>query len=97
MKVKRLIGLIIFSLTYLLELIIHILVATLSARGRDTNKNLYQPMLVLNIFVFVLTTIGWCILIQNTTATLPNGLEKVFSSVSTNLFEDEIEEEELSG
>lgn len=97
MKVKRLIGVIIFSLTYLIELINHILVATLSARGQDTNGNLYQPMLVLNIFIFVLTTIGWCILIQNTTATLTNGLERVFSSVSTNLFEDEIEEDDLTG
>ena len=57
----------------------------------------YARLLSLQIVSISLTVISWCILIQNTsTQTSSLGIYRVFGSVSTNLFEDELDMDETA-
>lgn len=103
--VKRLITMCLYIVIYILELIIHIYVTFLSARpsntfGDDfkTTHKHFGALFALNITLCVVAIICWCILIQNTTTqTTGADIDRVFSTVSTNLFEDEVDEDGLPG
>ena len=83
-------------MAYVLVLIIHIFVAFLSdsydKRGTPGDNNRYSELMGLNVTVCVITMICWCVLMQNTSSNSGMEIESAFSTVVTNVQEDELDE-----
>lgn len=87
-KVKRLVSMVLYGLTYLVMLVLHVFVALVSSttdnRGKRGDNNYYSALLILNIVICVLSAICWCILVQNT-STYVGTIDRVFTNVQTNV------------
>jgi len=95
--VRRSISMILYFVVYVLVLIVHIFVSILSdtadKRGTAGDNNRYNEMMGLNVTICIITLICWCILMQSTTSNFNFDIDRIFSSVTTNLFEEDLEDE----
>ena len=94
---RRSISMILYFVVYVLVLIVHIFVSILSdtydKRGTKGDNNRYSEMMGLNVTICVVTLICWCVLMQSTTSNYNFDIDKIFSSVTTNLYEDDVDDE----
>lgn len=99
LKVKRLIAMVLYLFIYLIALIIHIFIAILSdtidQRGTRGDENYFSLLLGLNIVITVVSSVCWCILIQNTSSNQGSNIYRVFTNVKTNVYRDDDPEEDV--